>query len=246
MEENISRPTDYFGANLAKLLAHKIALVYPAFNDRKFISFVRKNCADKSLTQRVELIADSLELNLPPDYKEAIAILMNIMGKENSKETGMFKEYYWLMPVGKFIEKNGLDHFQLSMVAIEELTRRNTGEYAIRPFIRTYPAQTLNQMKAWAKSDNFHLRRLASEGLRPKLPWASKLDLFIDNPQPVFRILNILKKEKIKFVQKSVANNLTDYIKVNPERAFEFMKQWENTGNDDTRWMLRYAKRKMT
>ncbi len=121
------------------------------------------------------------------------------MGEENPNETGMFKEYYWLMPVGKYIEKYGLEHFDISIKAIEELTKRNTGEYAIRPYIRKFPAETLARMKAWAKSDTFHLRRLASEGLRPKLPWALKLDLFVYNPKPVFDILDILKTEHIKF-----------------------------------------------
>jgi len=78
-------------------------------------------------------------------------------------------------------------------------------------------------MKIWAQSESFHLRRLASEGLRPKLPWASKLDLFIDKPKPVFEILNILKTEQVKFVKKSIANNLTDYIKVNPKSAFDLL-----------------------
>lgn len=99
-------------------------------------------------------------------------------------------------------------------------------------------------MKVWAKSENFHLRRLASEGLRPKLPWASKLDLFIENPEPVFQILDILKTEHIKFVKKSVANNLTDYIKVNPEPTYELIDSWKKTDNEHTRWIINYATRK--
>jgi 3-methyladenine DNA glycosylase AlkC len=138
-----------------------------------------------------------------------------------------------------------LEHYDTSINAIEELTKRNTGEYAIRPFIKKYPTQTLKQMKLWAKSDNFHLRRLASEGLRPKLPWAAKLDSFVDNPKPVFQILDILKKEHIKFVKKSIANNLTDYIKVNPKPTFELIDNWKSTDNEHTQWIINYATRKL-
>lgn len=245
MEEKIIRLTDYFGVNLAIILADKISLVHKGFDKKKFILIVKQNCKDKSLTQRVEFIADCLKTHLPDNYKKAIAILINIMGQENQKETGMFKEFYWLMPVGKFIEKYGLEDFSTSINAIEELTKRNTGEYAIRPFIKQYPSQTLKQMKQWAKSDNFHLRRLASEGLRPKLPWATKLDLFIENPKPVFQILETLKKEPIKFVKKSIANNLTDYIKVNPTSTFEFIEKWKSIDNEHTQWIINYATRKL-
>ncbi len=245
MEEKITRPTDYFGVNLALLLAGKIKPVHQSFDDKKFIASVKKQCVTQSLTQRVETIADNLQLLLPANYPKAIHILHKIMGEENPNETGMFKEFYWLMPVGKFIEKYGLEHYDHSIEAIEELTKRNTGEYAIRPYIRQYPAQTIRQMKIWARSKNFHLRRLASEGLRPKLPWASKLDLYIEKPKPVFDILHILKKDPVKFVQKSVANHLTDYIKVNPKPVFELIKSWSNNGNEHTEWIIRHATRKL-
>lgn len=245
MEEKITRPTDYFGVNLAIVLAGKISAVHPDFKSTGFIEEVRKNCVSKSLTQRVEIIADNLKSFLPTDYKQSTIILKSIMGKENPKETGMFKDYYWLMPVGKFIEKYGLENYDLSINAIQELTKRNTGEYAIRPYIRRYPEQTLKQMKAWAKSDNFHLRRLASEGLRPKLPWALKLDLFVDNPKPVFEILGILKTEPVKFVKKSIANHLTDYIKVNPNSTFDLIEQWKKVDNEHTHWIINYATRKL-
>jgi hypothetical protein len=109
---------------------------------------------------------------------KASSILVSILGEENKNETGMFTEFYWIMPIGKFVEKYGLEHLEISIRAIEEITKRNTGEYAVRPFIRKYPRELLVIMKKWAKSDNFHLRRLASEGLRPKLPWATKLDVY--------------------------------------------------------------------
>lgn len=240
----IKRPTDHFGAPLAMLLAGKISAVSRRFNTKEFLHTIETDCHELSLTQRVELIADNLKKHLPGNFNNAISIFHQIMGPENPKETGMFTNYYWLLPVAKYIEKYGLENYSESIEAIGEITKRNTGEYAIRPFIRMYPKETMKQMKKWAGSGNFHLRRLSSEGLRPKLPWASKLDLFIENPTPVFEILTILKADKIKFVKKSVANHLTDYIKVNPKATHEFIGQLKNTDNEHTLWIIKHATRK--
>ena len=237
--------TELFGANLAGLLADKIMLVYPGFDDRAFIKAVATRVQDMNYTRRIEIIAEELRNFLPADYLDALDILLQILGPENPHETGMFTNYYWLMPVGKFVQLYGLDRFDESMDAIGEITKRNTGEYAVRPYIRQYPDRALRRMNEWARSDNFHLRRLASEGLRPKLPWAPKLDTFIADPEPVFAILELLKEDPSKFVQKSVANHLTDYLKVNPEPTRRLIKQWQQSDSDATRWIVRHATRKI-
>lgn len=236
--------TPKFGSNLAELLSEKILSVRPGFNSSAYISAIAEKCEGKTYTQRVELHADELKEVLPDDFEKAISILTQILGDENPNQTGMFTNYYWILPIGKFVEKYGLDNYQTSFSAIAEITKRNTGEYAIRPFIRKYPEKTLKQMKQWAQSDNFHLRRLASEGLRPKLPWAPKLDTFIENPSPVFEILELLKEDPIKFVQKSVANHLTDYLKVNPEPTVRLLKKWAKSKNPHTQWIVKHATRK--
>jgi 3-methyladenine DNA glycosylase AlkC len=237
--------TQHFGANLAELLSEKIIKSFPKFDGMSYINAIRDKVIGLSYTQRIELHATELHNYLPKEYKDSVKILISILGDENLKETGMFKEYYWIMPIGKYVETYGLDSFEDSMKAIEEITKRNTGEYAIRPYLRRYPEKTINRLFLWAKSDNFHLRRLASEGSRPKLPWSTKLETFIDNPDPVFGILNILKEDEIKFVQKSVANNLTDYLKVNYEKAKELLIDWSNTNNKNTKWIIKHATRKI-
>ena len=131
--------TQYFGANLAELLADKILEVYKDFNKNDYLASIRENCNALGYTQRIELHAVNLHAYLPKDFIEASNILISILGEENKNETGMFKAFYWIMPIGKYIEKYGLGAFEQSMYAIEEVTKRNTGEYAIRPFIRMYP-----------------------------------------------------------------------------------------------------------
>lgn len=241
-------PTDYsitdkFGANLAQMLAEKISLVYPAFDSKHFIKDTDRETAGKTYTQRVVVIAELLKRHLPENHEESLAILMQILGEGNPNQTGMFTHYYWILPIGKFVELFGLEHFDLSINAIAEITKRNTGEYAIRPYIRKYPEKTLQVMKTWAVSDNFHLRRLASEGLRPKLPWATKLDTFNDNPEPVLEILELWKEDDILFVKKSVANHLTDWIKVNPKAVMPMIERLKLSDNQHTQWIVKRATR---
>ncbi|MDO5104253.1 DNA alkylation repair protein [Capnocytophaga sp.] len=237
--------TEQFGVNLAELLAEKIILVYPDFQGKKFIKEVEQRVEGQTYTQRVGTIAELLRKYLPTDYQTALQILVAILGEENPNETGMFTHYYWILPIGKFVQEYGTEHFEVSVKAIEEITKRNTGEYCIRPYIRKYPEKSLKIIEKWAKSPNFHLRRLASEGLRPKLPWASKLDTFINNPKPVFRILELLKEDEIMFVKKSVANHLTDWLKVNYEAVVPLIRRWQQSENKHTQWIIKRATRKI-
>ena len=237
--------TEKFGANLAQLLAEKIGKVYPEFNADRFIQDTDNRTVGQTYTQRVATLAELLKNYLPADYKKALPVLMAVLGKENPNETGMFTHYYWILPIGKFVQEYGIEHFELSMKAIEEITKRNTGEYAVRPYIRKYPEASLKIIEKWAKSPNFHLRRLASEELRPKLPWATKLDTFIENPAPVFRVLEWLKEDEILFVKKSVANHLTDWLKVNREAVLPLIERWKTSANPHTQWIIKRATRKI-
>ncbi|WP_169974100.1 MULTISPECIES: DNA alkylation repair protein [unclassified Campylobacter] len=235
----------HFGVNLAEILSGKIKAVYPKFDEQKYIKNVASKVDDLAYSDRIELHAIELNSALNLDYKDQIEILTSILGEENPNETGMFKKYYWVLPIGKFVEIYGINDFETSINAIAEITKRNTGEYAIRVFIRKYPNEMLEVMRNWAKSRNFHLRRLASEGLRPKLPWASKLENFIDDPKPVFEILELLKEDNVKFVQRSVANHMNDYLKLNFDAAKELLSKWAKSKNQNTQWIVKHATRKI-
>jgi 3-methyladenine DNA glycosylase AlkC len=236
--------TKWFGENLAELLAKKIKVFYKNFDSKAYYNTIKLECEDLSYTKRISLHASALKNFLPKSYPKAIEILIRSLGDENPNETGMFRNFYWVMPIGKFIEEYGLEDFDISIKAIEEITKRSTGEYAIRPFIRKYPQKTILIMQEWARSPNFHLRRLASEGSRPKLPWATKLNTFIENPDPVFKILEVLIEDNIKFVQKSVSNNLIDYLKVNKKSAIQFIEKFGTSDNKNTQWILKNASKK--
>lgn len=235
---------DWFDVDLAKLLSDKIGPLYPEFSARTFASRIKRGVPSLEIKDRVELFADELRLRLPDSYPEAVDILVQILGPENPSETGMFTEYYWAMPVAKFVEKYGLAHYQLSMRALAEITKRNTSEYAVRPYLEKYPKKALRQMINWSKNKNFHLRRLASEGVRPRLPWASKLDQYIEDPKPIIPILENLRTDQIKFVQKSVANCINDILKDNYDLGMSMLISWSETSRPETQWIIKHALRK--
>jgi len=236
----------WFDKALAEMLADKIKIVQMDFKSKAFVKAVAVQVDNLELKDRVELIADELHLHLGKSYTKNLKVLMQILGPENEEETGMFTNFYWIMPIAKYVEKYGLDNFSLSIKAIEAITKRNTGEYTIRPFIKKYPEKTLAVMLKWSKDENKHVRRLSSEGLRPRLPWAKKLDLFIQNPKPIIPILSNLKDDPSKYVQKSVANCINDILKDNEPIGKALIEKWNKPNcSKACKWIIKHALRNL-
>ena len=160
----------WFDKQLAQRLADKLEPHYTPFDRTRFVEAVEEGVDGLELKARVAFIADSLREHLPDDYEKAVAILVKSLGPENPNETGMFTDFYWVMPYAAFVETYGLENLEASLSAIAEITKRNTGEFAIRPFLERCPDEAFGRTLEWSRSDNFHLRRLASEGTRPRLP----------------------------------------------------------------------------
>lgn len=193
------------------------------------------------LKDRVNVIADQFKVFLSGEYEEQLGNLVKILGPENEGAYGTFNDFFWTWPLGAFIERHGLEAEKVSLEAIKQITKRGTGEFAIRPFIKQNPDHLLSVMHEWSLDDNFHVRRLSSEGLRPKLPWASKMDIFVDDPQPVYRIITNLKNDPAKYVQTSVANMINDYFKVNNQSAMKLIDKWSTNPADNTKWIIKHA-----
>lgn len=236
----------WFDKGLVTQLAEKLSSNNSAFNKTVLIHNIESKLDFLELKGRVELIADQLHNSFEQDYNLGLPQLINILGPENSNETGMFTEYYWVMPIAKYVEKYGLNDFEKSMNALEEITKRNTSEYAIRPYILHHFDKTLKQMVKWSKHSNFHIRRLASEGVRPRLPWAKKLDVFIQDPSPITPILENLKDDTSKYVQKSVANCLNDILKDNFSVGKEIVESWnQEEMTTERQWIVKHALRNL-
>jgi len=175
------------------------------------------------LKQRMQHISRVLRVHLPKDYKSALDILMSLEVKDNGFE-------YMFLP--DFVEQFGLQYFDESISALTHFTKSSSAEFAVRPFIMHYENKMMKQMHIWAESDNYHERRLASEGCRPRLPWAMALPKFKKNPKPILPILEKLKTDGEEYVRRSVANNLNDIAKDNPETVIKIAKHWSGLSSD--------------
>ncbi|TLS72971.1 DNA alkylation repair protein [Aliarcobacter thereius] len=185
------------------------------------------------LKQRMRHISKTLGVFLVFSYKEQIEILKKVKEEFSSLEAIIFQD---------FVEVFGLDDFECSMKALGAFTIDSSSEFAIRQFILKYEEKTMHQMKLWSKSQNEHIRRLASEACRPRLPWAIALPKFKQNPEKVFDIIELLKNDSSKYVQKSVANNLNDISKDNPNLVLEFVKN--NLGiSKELDWICKHGSR---
>jgi len=218
-----------------KLISHlgdEIVKHYAAFDVEAFEqSIFDKSWKDKELKQRMRHIAECLHQHLPADYPEAIKILKPVASKFNGFEYMFFQDY---------VECYGLEDFKTSINALEHFTKFASSEFAVRAFILQEEKRMMKQMLSWAKSDNHHVRRLASEGCRPRLPWAISLPAFKDNPEPVLPVLTTLMNDDSDYVRRSVANNLNDISKDNPDIILNWAEQWIGN-NRNTDRLIKHA-----
>jgi 3-methyladenine DNA glycosylase AlkC len=235
---------DYYNKDCAKLLADKIKVVFPAFNDKEFIKYIDKNVSDKEMLERMDIFVAAFEQFLGDNYENNIKVFGNILGEELKQETGMFTEGWWLWPVGRYVEKHCLENTKVSFAFIKELTKRFTGEFAIRPLLAHKTKETIKIMLKWSKDENVHVRRLASEGVRIALPWSKKLYNAVDDFENYKIILSNLKNDTSKFIQKSVGNNLNDLYKEFPDKANEIIKEWnEDNPSKAALWIINHGLR---
>lgn len=236
---------DHFDRALAQRLAKLIEGVYPQFDGPGFVKQVAKQLKPLELKDRVAVMAQGLRDFLPEEYPRALAILTRILGPENPDEGGMFVHGFQLMPVEHFVGTYGLDDFDASMKALYEITKRFTAEFAIRPFLIRYEKETLKMLSLWVTDGNEHVRRLVSEGTRPRLPWAMRLPSFVHDPKPTLKLLEKLKNDPSEYVRRSVANHLNDITKDNPDLAVDVLARWAKGASKERMWIIRHALRSL-
>lgn len=208
---------DMFSRSFLNSLEKKFVAASKDFIQKTFQkSILNSNFSSLELKQRVRAISVAMGEALPVSYKKQIEILKVVAPDVNGFCGTIFPD---------FVEKNGLKDYKTSIAALEFFTPFSTAEFAIRPFILTYP-ETMNQMLRWTEHENHHVRRLASEGCRPLLPWGMRLQIFVENPKPVFPVLEALKNDSSDYVYRSVANNLNDISKHHPDLILHIAKKW--------------------
>ena len=204
------------------------------FNVKKFTGEVTKNLNLLELNQRLRNTSVVLKNYLPPDYKKTIEIMKRVAPELSAGYTQL------VFP--DFVGLYGKNNFDLSIEALKYFTQFGSSEFAIREFLKMDFDKTIKVMLGWAKDKNHHVRRLASEGSRPRLPWSFKLDKVIENPKLTIPILEILKNDEELYVRKSVANHLNDISKVHPKVILNIIKNWKGKSNH-TDWILKHGSR---
>ncbi|NTU80713.1 MAG: DNA alkylation repair protein [Chloroflexales bacterium] len=231
------------GPQLVEELALRLLAIHTAFPATQFIAEVTPQLEPLELKGRIATIAAGLRRHLPPDYPAAMRLLLALLDAPPTDAEGMFSDGWLLWPIAAFVEHYGLEHLDESLQAMHAITQRHTAEFAIRPFLLRYPEQILATLQRWAHDPSFHVRRLVSEGTRPRLPWAARLPTFLADPAPVLALLEVLKDDPSDYVRKSVANNLNDIAKDHPELVLATLARWQQGAGDERQWIIRHALR---
>nr|WP_315250936.1 DNA alkylation repair protein [uncultured Flavobacterium sp.] len=194
------------------------------FNRQQFIEAVTNGLENRSLNERLRFTTIILKNHLPAGFKEAVKLLNTVIPKSPRGYTSLiFPDY-----IGQY----GIHDFEISMEALAYYTQFGSSEFAIREFLKHDFDKTIEVMKLWAESPNHHIRRLASEGCRPRLPWAMAIPELKKNPNPILPILTILKSDSSEYVRRSVANNLNDIAKDNPQIVIEIASKWKGQAKE--------------
>lgn len=227
---------DLLGAEAVAIIADAGAAASPVFDRNAFLSAALYGLEPLSIMERVRHIADALHAGLPSDYAKALKIVRAIAPR--------LTHSFQAIAATEFVARQGLGDYERSMEALADLTRFGSAEFAIRPFLAADPGRTLAQMLRWMEDENEHVRRLASEGGRPRLPWASRVPALKGDPTLAAPILDALRSDPSPYVRKSVANHLNDIGKDRPDWLVDHLQGWEPQA-PETAWIIRHALRSL-
>ncbi len=224
--------------NLERLqhIAAEMTAVYPAFDAQGFLKHATAGLAELSVMQRMARVSESLHAVIPLDYAQTLKLLYTLAPRLNSAFVSLSLPHY--------VASYGRDDFKRSMAALKYFTTFGSAEFAIRHFLLHDFKRTLAVMHAWSLDANEHVRRLASEGSRPRLPWSFRLADVQANPELCAPLLDNLKADSSLYVRKSVANHLNDITKDDPEWVLNLIEGW-NLDNPHTAWIARHALRSL-
>ncbi|NLD67899.1 MAG: DNA alkylation repair protein [Limnobacter sp.] len=217
-----------YGPDVVRRIARGLAAADASFRADAFEADALDGFDALELMPRVHRIAEALQRHLPSDYPRAIGVLLASLQTTGQARPASPMAAFLYLPHTMYVARHAGDaaHFELSMQALHALTQRSTAEYAIRPFIERHPERTLARLRQWTADDNEHVRRLVSEGTRPRLPWAARLREFQRDPAPVLALLERLKDDPSEYVRRSVANNLNDIGKDHPALLLATCGRW--------------------
>lgn len=239
------------GSSLADLLdepaihclANNLGLVHRVFDAKSFRRAALDGLEPLAILDRGRHLARAMRNHLPTRYADAMAVILKSLTPPHGKTDEFGLGVFFYLPHVAFVEEFGLDDFETSMTAQYELTRRFSAEFSIRPFLIREQERTLARLMEWTRDSDAHVRRLCSEGTRPRLPWAQRIPAFVKDPRPALPILETLKDDPELYVRRSVANHLGDIAKDHPDLVFEICERWLRDADENRKWLIRHALR---
>jgi 3-methyladenine DNA glycosylase AlkC len=222
---------DIYSVSFYEKFGQVVAEVHPAFNKQKFMEAIYEgDFVQKEWKERMKHTTVVFHQFMPENFPEAVALIDKIIKnlKKNSFTDGNLAFIFF----ADYIEKYGLDDFKTSAKAFVSITQFISCEFAVRPFILKYKEKMIDEMRKWSLHENHHVRRLSSEGSRPRLPWAMAIPFLKKDPTSILPILENLKNDPSEYVRRSVANNLNDIVKDNPEIVLEIAQRWKGISKE--------------
>jgi 3-methyladenine DNA glycosylase AlkC len=234
---------DSFPLEIARDLAAAVKRHEPSFPSAIFLEQVGEDWERLELMGRGERIATGLWACARLPYPRLLEILVEELGPELERTEGNGMAPFRHLPLSFLVARHGLDHLEESLEAMHALTRRFTAEFCIRPYLERHREAVLARLGEWARDPSPHVRRLVSEGTRPRLPWASRLREFQRDPSLALPLLEMLRDDPHPYVRRSVANHLNDIGKDHPEVLLEVARAWWRDGPPERRRLLEHALR---
>ena len=230
-----------YSVSFFEKLTTSIEEVLPAFDKQEFVENIFANgWEEKELKERMRHVTLTLNKYLTDDFDKDVEFLLELI--PILKRIGFGSDHLAFIFLPDYIEVYGVDYYERSVSAMEEITQFITCEFAVRPFFLKYHEQMTQQMLQWSLHENLHVRRLASEGIRPRLPWAMAVPILKTNPEPIFPILENLKDDSSEYVRRSVANNLNDISKDHQKEVITLIKKW-NKDTKERQKLIKHAAR---
>lgn len=226
-----------------EVIAQNLERAWADFDSAAFVSDATRRLDELELKERVSHVVAALARHLPQDFPEALAILLRAgeTWEANAPDDPLSGFAAW--PIIDFVGAHGLEHFDESLEALRRLTRLFSAEFAIRPFLEHDAPRTLERLRRWVHDPDEHVRRLVSEGTRPRLPWGRHLTAFQRDPSPVLELIEALRDDASQTVRRSVANNLNDIAKDHPELVIKLLGLWLQAAPRGRQWIIRHATR---
>lgn len=228
-------------------MAHHFKHQWSKFDTEGFVTTATKNLDSLELKERTERITETMIEYFPADFEKAGEIMLASLGTPLGDDVSAGSvdaegiAGWAVTPLTHYVGLRGHRHFKLSMMLFKEMTKCASAEFGIRFFLLKSPQKTLSVLKTWTTDSNQHVRRLASEGCRPRLPWAMSLPLYIKDPTPVIELLERLKDDDKEYVRRSVANNLNDVAKDHPDVVAKIAAQWMKGASKERKKLVRHA-----